>query len=124
MNLKSGRNKLLFMDGNESSSDEMKMSLMNKYRETFIDKLTLWDLEELQFYLTKQYDKTSGWNSEYRLKFEFKLKQYFNEEIIRREIASIETLLGSCNLRISKSKPLCATMLWLHFHKSDLKIWV
>jgi len=94
MNLKSGRNKLLFMDVKESSSDEMKMSLMNKYRETFIDKLTLRDLEELQFYLTKQYDKTSGWNSEYRLKFEFKLKQYFHEEILRREIASIETLLS------------------------------
>ncbi len=94
MNLKSGRNKLLFMDVKESSSDKMKMSLMNKYRETFIDKLTLRDLEELQFYLMKQYDKTSGWNSEYRLKFEFKLKQYFHEEILRCEIASIETLLG------------------------------
>ena len=94
MNLKSGRNKLLFMDVKESPSDEMKMSLMNKYRETFIDKLTLRDLEELQFYLRKQYDKTSGWNSEYRLKFEFKLKQYFHEEILRREIASIETLLS------------------------------
>ena len=72
----------------------MKTSLMNKYREMFIDKLTPQDLEELQFYLRQQYDEKRGWNSEYKLKFEFKLRQYFHEEILRREIASIETLLG------------------------------
>ena len=67
---------------------------MNKYREMFIDKLTLQDFEELQLSLKKQYDKEHGWNSEYKLKFEFKLRQYFHEEILKREIASIETLLG------------------------------
>ncbi len=75
-------------------SDEVKTSLMNKYGEMFVDKLTPHDLEELQFYLKQQYDKERGWNREYKLKFEFKLRQYFHEEILRREIASIETLLG------------------------------
>jgi len=67
---------------------------MNRYGETFIAKLTPQDLDELQFYRKKQYDKEGGWNSEYRLKFESKLRQYFHEEILTREIASIETLLG------------------------------
>ena len=35
----------------KTASDEVKTSLMNKYRETFIDKLTPQDLEELQCYL-------------------------------------------------------------------------
>jgi hypothetical protein len=76
------------------SDDEIKTSLMNKYGEMFIDKLIPQDLEELQLYLGKQYDKERGWNNEYKQKFEFKLRQYFHEEVLRREIASIETLLG------------------------------
>jgi predicted house-cleaning noncanonical NTP pyrophosphatase (MazG superfamily) len=76
------------------SDDEIKTSLMNKYGEMFIDKLTPQDLEELQLYLGKQYDKERGWNNEYKQKFESKLRQYFHEEVLRREIASIETLLG------------------------------
>jgi hypothetical protein len=78
----------------DSSPEELKTLLMNKYKETFIEKLTLQDLDELQFYLKKQYDKDHGWNREYRLKFELKLRQYFHEEILRREIAGIETLLS------------------------------
>ena len=35
----------------KTASDEVKTSLINKYREMFIDKLTPQDLEELQFYL-------------------------------------------------------------------------
>jgi hypothetical protein len=77
----------------DSSPDDMKTLLMNRYREMFIDKLTPQDLEELQIYLAKQYDKESGWNSEYRQKFESKLRQYFNEDVLRREIAGIESLL-------------------------------
>jgi hypothetical protein len=78
----------------DSSPKELKTLLMNKYKETFIEKLTREDLDELQFYLKKQYDKDHGWNREYRLKFELKLRQYFHEEILRREIAGIETLLS------------------------------
>ncbi len=77
----------------KTASEEVKTSLMKKYRETFIDKLTPQDLEELQCYLMQQYNNEHGWNNEYRLKFEFKLRQYFHEEILKREIASIETLL-------------------------------
>jgi hypothetical protein len=72
---------------------------MNRYGESFIAKLTPQDLDELQFYRKNQYDKEDGWNSEYRLKFESKLRQYFHEEILTREIASIETLLGLIDLR-------------------------
>jgi hypothetical protein len=78
----------------KTADDEIKTSLMNKYREMFIDKLTPQDLDELQLYLGKQYDKERGWNHEYKLKFELKLGQYFHEEVLKRELASIETLLG------------------------------
>lgn len=78
----------------DSSPEELKTSLMNKYKEMFVEKLTRQDLDELQFYLKKQYDKEHGWNREYHLKFELKLRQYFHEEVLRREIASIETLLS------------------------------
>ena len=77
----------------KTADEEIKTSLMDKYRETFIDKLTPQDLEELQLYRRKQYDNERGWNSEYRLKFELTLRKYFHEEVLRREIASIETLL-------------------------------
>ncbi len=78
----------------KTADDEIKTSLMDKYREMFIDKLTPQDLEELQIYLGKQFDKEHGWNSEYKQKFESKLRQYFHEEVLQREIASIETLLS------------------------------
>jgi len=77
----------------KTADEEIKTSLMDKYRETFVDKLTRQDLEELQLYRRKQYDKERGWNDEYRQKFELKLRTYFHEDVLRREIASIETLL-------------------------------
>jgi CRISPR/Cas system endoribonuclease Cas6 (RAMP superfamily) len=77
----------------DRSLEELKKSLINKYKEMFIEKLTRKDLDEFQFYLKKQYDNEHGWNREYRMKFELKLRQYFHEEVLRREIASIETLL-------------------------------
>ena len=81
----------------KNDSREIKKSLMNKYREMLIDKLTPEDLDELQLYMKKQYDEKGGWNQKYRLKFEEKLRQYIHEEILKREIASIETLLGLIN---------------------------
>jgi hypothetical protein len=81
-------------NGEKTAPDDVKTLLMDKYGEMFVDKLTPADLEEFQFYLRQQYDKERGWNSKYKLKFEFKLRQYFHEEILKREIASIETLLG------------------------------
>jgi len=67
---------------------------MNKYKEMFIDKLTKQDLRELQFYLKNQFDENRKINPGYKLKFESRLRQYFHEEVMRREIVSIETLLG------------------------------
>ena len=78
----------------KTATDEVKISLMNKYRETFIDKLTRRTWRNTGFTRGSSNDKEHGWNNEYRLKFEFKLRQYFHEEILTREIASIETLLG------------------------------
>ena len=67
-------------------------ALRDKFRKILINKLTEKDLEELRFYLEKE--RTGGHvNAEYRQKFEWKLRQYFHEEVLRREIASIEALL-------------------------------
>jgi hypothetical protein len=74
--------------------DDIKQTLMNKYRDMFVDKLTEQDLRELQFYLKKQFDEKRRLNVENKLKFESRLRQYFHEEIMRREIVSIETLLS------------------------------
>ena len=78
----------------DSSLKNLKSSLMNKYRDMFVEKLTRHDLEELQSCLKKQYDRDHGWNHEYRVKFELKLRRYFHEEVLKREITSIETLLS------------------------------
>ena len=67
---------------------------MNKYKEMFVDKLTKQDLKELQFYLKNQFDENRQLNAENKLKFESRLRQYFHEEVMWREIISIETLLG------------------------------
>jgi len=67
---------------------------MNKYKEIFVDKLTRQDLRELQFLLKNQFDENRQLNAEYKLKFEARLRPYFHEEVLKREIVSIETLLG------------------------------
>jgi hypothetical protein len=79
---------------NNSHADDIKTTLTKKYMEMFVDKLTQQDLRELQFYLKNQFDEKRQINAEYKLKFESKLRQYFHEEVLRREIVSIETLLG------------------------------
>jgi hypothetical protein len=81
-------------NSNKSPSDDIKLTLMNKYKEILVDKLTRRDLEELQFYLKYQFDEKRQINAEYKLKFESRLRQYFHEEVLSREIVSIETLLG------------------------------
>ncbi len=106
-------------NGKKPFPEDVKTLLITKYRETFIDKLTRQDLEELQFYQKNQYDKERGWNSEYRKKFEFKLRQYFHEEILLREIASIETLLGLLQPKDLKIWPLGRG----HFFCAHAEIW-
>ncbi len=78
----------------ENSPDEIKKMLMTKYRDMFVDKLTQQDLQDLQVYLRSQFDEKRRINAENKLKFESLLRRYFHEEIMRREIVSIETLLS------------------------------
>jgi hypothetical protein len=75
-------------------SEDLKRSLVNRYQETLINRLNRQDLEELQSYLRDEYDPKTGWNPGARLQFEAKLRRYFHEEVIRREISGIEALLN------------------------------
>jgi hypothetical protein len=77
----------------EGDQSSLKTVLMNKYRDLLLDRITKEDLEELRYYLSRQYDEKHGWNDECRRRFEQKLQMFMHEEIMRREIAGIETLL-------------------------------
>jgi|WetSurMetagenome_2_1015567.scaffolds.fasta_scaffold00010_27 hypothetical protein len=81
------------METEKAERNELKTILMNKYRELILDKMTNEDLEELKNYLTQEYDSKYGWHKESRKRFEQKLLMFMHEEIMRREIAGIETLL-------------------------------
>ena len=74
--------------------DEVKQQLMNKYRKIFVEKLTEKDLLELQDSLQHQFTETRGIKREYKERFEAKLREYFHEEILQREIVSIEVLVN------------------------------
>jgi hypothetical protein len=73
--------------------DDLKWYLVNKYRALFIDKLTCEDLEELQCCLRQQYDPKRGWDRRYLQRFVLKLREHVQEEILKREIAGIETVV-------------------------------
>jgi len=73
--------------------EDLKRYLVNKYRPLLVDKLTREDLEELQYYHRRQYNTKHGWNREYQRKFVLKLQEYMHEEILKSEIAGIETLV-------------------------------
>jgi hypothetical protein len=75
------------------TSTETKSALVKKYRKIFIEKLSRADLEELQRLLKKQFSQNRVIIPANKLEFELKLRKYFHEEIMRREIASIETLI-------------------------------
>ena len=77
----------------KETHDAQKEVLVNKYRKMFVDKLTPSDLEELQFLLKNKFDADRVIRQEFLLKFEFRLRDYFHEEILTREMASIETLV-------------------------------
>jgi hypothetical protein len=51
------------------------------------------DLEELQYYLKNKFNRDRIINATVKLQLEMKLKKYFHEETIRREIVSIEMLI-------------------------------
>jgi hypothetical protein len=73
--------------------EDLRWYLVNKYRSLLIAKLTPEDLEELQRYHRLQYDMKRGWDHEYVRKFIRKLREYIPEDILKREIAGIETVL-------------------------------
>lgn len=75
------------------AKENLKWYLMNKYRALFTEKLTHEDLEELQYCLRHQYDPRRGWNHEYLRRFVLKMREYMQEETLKREIAGIESLL-------------------------------
>jgi len=73
--------------------EDLKWYLMNKYRALFTDKLTRDDLEELQYCLRHLYDAKHGWDRDYLQRFVLKLREYIQEEILKREFTGIESLL-------------------------------
>jgi hypothetical protein len=77
----------------QKAREDLKWYLMNKYRALFVDELSRQDLEELQYCHRKQYDSEHGWDQEYLQKFVLKLREYMQDDILKREIAGIETLL-------------------------------
>jgi hypothetical protein len=68
-------------------------ALKERYRTILVDKLTPEDLGELQSYLGKQFDDEGNLDRVYKEKFEEKLRGYLHEEVLTREIASIEALI-------------------------------
>lgn len=79
------------------AKEDLKWYLMNKYRVLFTEKITPGDLEELQYYLGRQYGPKHGWNREDDKRFVLKMKGYMEEEILKREIAGIVSLLTLMN---------------------------
>jgi hypothetical protein len=77
--------------------DDLKWYLMNKYYALFVDKLTREDLEELRYCLRHQYDPKRGWDRDHLRRFVLKMKEYMEEEILKREIAGIVSLLTLMN---------------------------
>jgi hypothetical protein len=80
--------------GKKRIPDDVRSALIRKYQAVLIDKLTPQDLQELQGYLKNQFDEHRNLNREYKTMFESKLRQYVHEEVLAREIASIEALLS------------------------------
>ena len=71
----------------------LKTTLMAKYRSSLVMKLNRGELAKLQRLLQKKFDKDRTINPEYRLLFMFRLRKYFHEETLIREIAGIEALI-------------------------------
>jgi hypothetical protein len=75
------------------TGDPLKISLLAKYRAIFVDRLSPRDLEELKFLLKNKFGPDRTINPEYLRRFELRLRDFFHEEILTREIASIELLV-------------------------------
>jgi hypothetical protein len=82
---------------NGPGSDTLKSALIAKYKTSFVEKLSRKDLEELQVLLRNKFGEERTINPEYLTKFMFRLRDYFHEETLTREMASIEALVESLN---------------------------
>jgi len=74
--------------------ESLKDKLLTKYRVSFVNRLNRSDLEDLQTLLQKTYDADRALNREQFTRFVFRLRQYFHEETLTRELAGIETLVS------------------------------
>ncbi len=79
-------------EGSELSR-ELKQTLIEKYRVPLLENLTKEDLRELQGYLVRMVGEDRTQVPEYRGTFEFKLREYLHEGVLRKEFTTIETLL-------------------------------
>ena len=71
----------------------VKADLIAKFRTSFVDRLSKKDLGDLQFFLRHSFGKDRTIKTEYFTKFTFMLRQYFHEETLTRDMASIEALV-------------------------------
>jgi hypothetical protein len=88
-----GGERLTDTDPTSKEPDSLKETLIQRYRSGFVDKLTPDDLTELQEYLEKEFDDQGHINIKYRDLFEEKLRNYFHESVLEREIVTIEALV-------------------------------
>jgi hypothetical protein len=91
--IRSGREGMAEKNPVPEQADSLKEILMRRYRTSFIDKLTAEDLAELKRYLEKEIDAEGNINPEYRDRFKEKLRNYFHESVLVREIVNIEALV-------------------------------
>ena len=90
----------------EDAPGDMKAALIGKYRYVVLSRLTARDLRELQALVREETGADRAIDPEVRLRLMFRLRQYFPEDVLRREIAGIEALLlqlGPEDLRRDKS---------------------
>jgi DNA-binding MurR/RpiR family transcriptional regulator len=73
--------------------ESLKETLIRRYRAGFVDKLTPQDLAELKMNLKKEFDSEGNILPEFRKRFEEKLRNYFHESVLEKEMASIEALV-------------------------------
>jgi hypothetical protein len=73
--------------------DPLKTSLLAKYRTIFVDRLSPRDLEELKVLLKNKFGSDRSIHPDYQRRFELRLRDYFHEEILTREMASVELLV-------------------------------
>lgn len=78
----------------ERGADPVKTALMARYRTSFVGKLNRRDLEELQFLLKNKFSEERAINPEYLDRFMFRLREYFSEEVLTKEMAGIEALVS------------------------------